>query len=348
MTLWIPRNIRDPSLDAKTVMEEIRATCSVRDIDLFVYCMRFDQTRLAQDDVDCIRDFTKACGDGMWKRALIALTFANTAIVPSSANTSLQEYFQARESKWKEALCRVIKESVNPAEIPATEVDNIPIVATGYRDELLPDGRNWYADFWSACLSQVNLPAFSALMSVVRDRVQGAEGHRVVAKVIGERYAKVGDHIEQELQMQRSILGEQFARGITYTWDYLRSSVFSLTGIAARGAATSTSITPVQNPSIIGETSGSQGIMHACIQLCTYSMLKCGMDQSAIYSCLFSSTAVDVVEAPNVPSVPTPPEQARGALIATSVNATTSNGQGDSQCNSDLRFVIMHIVLILI
>jgi predicted GTPase len=98
ITLWDTPGLKDPFSDGKETIKEIGEKCGIHDIDLFVYCTHFDQTRLGQDDVDCIRDITKAFGDGIWKRALFALTFVNQATIPPSNKTqNLQEYFQFRE-----------------------------------------------------------------------------------------------------------------------------------------------------------------------------------------------------------------------------------------------------------
>ena len=272
VTLWDTPGLKDPFSDGEETIRSMREACSIRDIDLFVYCTRFDQTRLSWDDIDCIRDITRGFGDEMWERALIALTFANEVGVPASCETSLQEYFQARESKWKGALHQVIKESVN---LPAIKIDSIPIVATGYRDVPLPDGRNWFVDFWTACLSQANYITLPALVSVVHDQVQGTEGQTTVANAIVQQLAKLGHCIDLESEaetpqwLDTATFPARFARGITYTWDYLKSSVFSVTGVADYGATTLASITPMQNPAIIRETavaSGSRGMsnMHAC------------------------------------------------------------------------------------
>ena len=203
VTLWDTPGLKDPFSDGKETIKEIRDECDIRDIDLFVYCTCFDQTRLGQDDVDCIRDITKAFGDGIWKRALFALTFANLASVPPSNKTqNLQEYFQSREKQWREGLHRVIKENVNLGEISIGKIDSIPVIATGYRDLPLPDGRNWFTDFWEACLLQVKFFTIPALIRATGDRVKGKVERAITARVVGQRLAEIGDCIAQELEAE--------------------------------------------------------------------------------------------------------------------------------------------------
>ena len=201
VTIWDTPGLKDPYSDGEKTIKEIGNQCG--DIDLFVYCMHFTQRRLGQDDIDCIRDITKAFGDGIWKRALFALTFANEATVPPSNKTqNLQEYFQSREKEWRKGLHKAIRENTNPWEIADGKINSIPVVATGYRDIPLPDGRNWFAEFWRACLSQVKFFTIPALIRVTGDRANGEAERDITARVVGQRLAEIGDHIAQVLESE--------------------------------------------------------------------------------------------------------------------------------------------------
>ena len=200
VTLWDTPGFKDPFSDGEETIKNIRDNCGIHDIDLFVYCTRFDQTRLGQDDVDCIRDITKAFGAGIWKRALFALTFANQAKIPPSSKTqNIREYFQSREKEWREGLHQLLKMNVNIREIPIGKIDSIPVVATGYRDLPLPDGRNWFAHFWEACLLQVKIATMPALIRATGDRVKGETERAITARIVGLRLQEIGDRIAQEL-----------------------------------------------------------------------------------------------------------------------------------------------------
>ena len=205
ITLWDTPGLKDPFSDGAETIKEIEDKCGIHDIDLFIYCTRFDQTRLGQDDVDCIRDITKAFGDGIWKRALFALTFANQATVPPSNKTqNLQEYFESHERDWKEGLHRVIKDNVNQlgGELSAGKIDTIPVISTGYGDMPLPGGTNWFVNFWAACLSQVKFFTIPALIRAASDRVQSKLERAITARIVGQRIAEIGDHIHQELEAE--------------------------------------------------------------------------------------------------------------------------------------------------
>ena len=201
MTLWDTPGLDDPFSDGKKTLEEIRDMCDVHNTDLFIYCTRFDQPRLSNEDIIRIRDITKVFGEGIWERALLALTFANTVTLPPSNNTqSLQEYFQLRKIEWREGLRQVIKMTVGPGEIHVSKIDSIPVLATGYKDApSLPDGRDWFADFWEACLLQVKIATIPALIRATGDQVKGKADHAVTARIVGQRLQEIGDQISQEL-----------------------------------------------------------------------------------------------------------------------------------------------------
>ena len=200
MTLWDTPGLDDPFSDGKKTLEEIRDMCDVHNIDLFIYCTHFDQPRLINEDIIRIRDITKVFGEGIWERALLALTFTNTVTVPLSNNTqSLQEYFQIRKIEWREGLRQVIKMTVSPGEIHVSKIDGIPVLATGYKDAPLPDGRNWFADFLEACLLQVKIATMPALIRATGDQVKGKADHSVTARIVGQRLQEIGDQISQEL-----------------------------------------------------------------------------------------------------------------------------------------------------
>ena len=86
--MWDSPGLSDPRTDERLTLKDIVDNC--RDVDIFVYCTPIIQTRLGQDDLDSIRSLTQALGDDIWKKGLIALTFANEIRVPPSSHDSLE------------------------------------------------------------------------------------------------------------------------------------------------------------------------------------------------------------------------------------------------------------------
>ena len=193
--VWDTPGLKDPfaTRDHNEVLKGIGEECNIHnEVDLLVYCMSFNQTRLEDGEVDCIRDITEVFGSEIWNKALFALTFANQAL--PSINIKL------RTEEWKGFLHRAMKEKV-PAAMEGNKI--IPVIPTGYGEERQPEG--WFANFWNACLSQVKFFNMPALIMSTRDQVQIEVKPDVTVKVIGRRLAKIGDDVQQQLDAVRRI-----------------------------------------------------------------------------------------------------------------------------------------------
>ena len=186
VTLWDTPGLRDPYANEKKILDAISEVCY--NVDLFLFCIRMDQTRLNKDDVEAIRDLTKALGESIWTRAIFALTFANT-IHPQIGQSST-DYLKLRETEWQEALQRVIKTCTKNIRCTA-----IPIIPTGYKESPLPDGRNWFTPFWEACLSRVRYDSIPAFLRVSKDPERR---HWIASRIISQRLKEIGDGIEDE------------------------------------------------------------------------------------------------------------------------------------------------------
>jgi hypothetical protein len=210
VTLWDTPGLKDPfvTLDHNEILKGIGEECDIHNkVDLVVYCMSFNQRRLEEGDVDCIRAITDVFGGEIWNKAVFAFTFANRAL-PSID-------IKSRGEEWKEILHRAMKEKV-PAALEGSKT--IPVIPTGYGKENQPEG--WFTNFWTACLSQVNFFNIPALVLSTRDRIQvkiepdgdtaNVLGQQVgpddvTAKVIGQRVAKLGTGVQQELEAATQI-----------------------------------------------------------------------------------------------------------------------------------------------
>ena len=194
VTLWDTPGLKDPFSDGKKTIKEIQDKC-LPNVDLFVYCTRFNQTRLGQDDVDCIRDITNAFGAEIWTRAVFALTFANTARIPPGEETSLEEYFISRVTEWKEVFHSVVRQNVDLTKLPIGKINSIPVVPTGYRSEPIPGNGQWFNIFWMACLSQMALNSITSFIRTTGDRMD----RHVTGRVVAQRLAEIGDSLEASL-----------------------------------------------------------------------------------------------------------------------------------------------------
>ena len=192
--VWDTPGLKDPfaTRNPNEILKGIGEECDIHnEVDLLVYCTSFNQTRLGEGDVDCIRDITEVFGSEIWSKALFALTFANQA---SSID------IKSHGEEWGKILHQAMKEKV-----PAAMEDNkiIPVIPTGYGEECQPEG--WFANFWNACLSQVKFFNIPALIMSTKDQVQIEVKPDITNKVIGQRLAKIGDDLQQQLDTTRRI-----------------------------------------------------------------------------------------------------------------------------------------------
>ena len=200
--VWDTPGLKDPfaTRDPNEILKGIGEECDIHnEVDLLVYCTSFNQTRLGKGDIDCICDITEVFGSEVWNKALFALTFANEASID----------IQSHGEEWEKILHQAMKEKV-----PAAMEDNkiIPVIPTGYGEEHQPEG--WFANFWNACLSQVKFFNIPALIMSTKDQVQIEVKPDVTNKVIGQRLAKIGDGVQQQLDTRRRIETDSGSAGL--------------------------------------------------------------------------------------------------------------------------------------
>ena len=192
VTLWDSPGLKDPETDEEQTLKDIQNNC--KDIDLFVYCTSLTQMRFGQDDVDSILNLTRAIGADVWRKGLIALTFANELQPPPSSEESVEEHFRNRVSEWREAL----RYAVVRAGVNKMDAESIPVVPTGYRDRPLPDEiqGDWSSKFWFECLMRIRFMSIPAILQVAMDeRLESDE----LAKIIAYRLREIGDSMRDRL-----------------------------------------------------------------------------------------------------------------------------------------------------
>lgn len=246
VTLWDTPGLRDPFEDGKKTLDAISEVC--QDVDLFLFCTRMDQTRLGQDDVDAIRELTETLGEGIWKRAIFALTFANKTSPPSGQPSP--DYLTSREQEWQAGFREAVKRHAG-----SIDVGSIPVVPTGYKEEPLPDGREWFTPFWEACLGRVRYYSIPAFLRIDKDGWFEAEARKkIAARIIAQRLKEIGDSIEKDeinpeflplrhddpeqvlnvlaeaIQNDESNLLSQTSRRVEYVWEYYGTPVTVLIG----------------------------------------------------------------------------------------------------------------------
>ena len=197
VTLWDSPGLKDPYTNGQETLKEIKANC--QGVDLFVYCIQITQSRAGQDEFDSIADLTNALGKGIWKSALIALTFANEVKPPTAvALTDLV-------SQWK----TVLMDALERAGIPRNDAVKIPVIPASYREESLPGIEDWYGAFWIECvLRTVWFSKLIALLQLTQDSwIDDERRRKELAKRIAQRLIAIGDAMDDDIHRKlREIL----------------------------------------------------------------------------------------------------------------------------------------------
>ena len=195
ITLWDSPGLKDPETNEEQTLRDIQKNC--RDVDIFVYCTSLTQRRIGQDEFDSIENLTRTIGEDLWKKGLIALTFANELCPPPLSTKSAEEYLYERVSDWRTALrSAVVKSGVNKKD-----AEGIPVVPTGYQNYPLPGTTKdeWVFVFWSECLSRARFISLPAILHVKRAELLESQLTSTERK-IQERLMAIGDQIEDRYQ----------------------------------------------------------------------------------------------------------------------------------------------------
>ena len=197
VTMWDSPGLKDPQTDESQTLKDIKENC--KDIDIFVYCTSLTQRRIGQDEYDSIINLTRVLGDGIWRKGLIALTFANEVRPSPSSCATAEEYFRKRVSDWGEAL----RNAILKAGVNNKIVKEVSIIPTSYRELPLPDttGADWFSAFWSACLKRARFVSLPALLQIKRGPLlETPNTSRVLStRIIAERLREIGDDIDREI-----------------------------------------------------------------------------------------------------------------------------------------------------
>lgn len=195
ITMWDSPGLKNPKIDESQTLKDIQENC--KDIDIFVYCTSLTQIRIGQDEYDSIKNLTHALGDGIWKKGIIALTFANEVRPSPSSRATVEEYFRKRVSDCGETLRNTVKE----AGVNAKIANDILVIPTSYRELPLPDttGADWFSVFWTSCLQRARFISLPALLQIKRGLLlkDPVTSRAVEARATAERLRIVGDNLDK-------------------------------------------------------------------------------------------------------------------------------------------------------
>ena len=134
---------------------------------VLLYCFDIRQ-RLTEDDARGIIEITRRTHPDIWRNTVFVLTFCNDLKPPPSSEMNPVKFFHRTFKSWQKQITKALKEL---ARVPDEIVEEISIVAAGYRDIQPPGYRNWYTTFWSAIFEKTRDDGQPLLLSITNGRM---------------------------------------------------------------------------------------------------------------------------------------------------------------------------------
>ena len=196
-----------PGLQDRTVQNEdlYLEEVTQRGFDAMIYCCRMDMKRLEEEDIKAMRTLTRVFGKEVWKKAVVALTFANSIVDPDGGDE--KAYFEGEFDHWKVAIYGFLRDD------PGLHLDSVvcdspipPIHPAGnYRKLILPTAENWLSELWLSCFVAMNVDASLALFLINKDRVS-FEGSSTTAEPDTTSIPRIYLNREQEGRFWKKLM----------------------------------------------------------------------------------------------------------------------------------------------
>ena len=145
--VWDCSGLEDGTDNNEKCLAEIASKVTEK-LDLVIFCLKMDDTRLNVGDKRTLEILTNTFGKNLWKNVVMALTFANKVEHPDREDR--EAYFLEELANWRETIHSFLS---NNLELDPELVQSLPLVPTGYhrKPHVLPSGEYWLSKFWIAC-----------------------------------------------------------------------------------------------------------------------------------------------------------------------------------------------------
>ena len=175
--VWDSPGLQDVNDDySNWYLENLKDINSRYGIDVVVYCLKMDDRRFYSEDKKAIRKLTEGFGKELWKKTVIALTFANKIEDPDEIDDD-QIYFLKEFTEWERQLRGVPSGILTELQIDSQVLSALPIIPVGNyagrpkKPKPLPNGDNWLSELWISCYSVMSDTAGIALYKISKNRL---------------------------------------------------------------------------------------------------------------------------------------------------------------------------------
>ena len=174
--VWDSPGLQDGNADySNWYLENLKDINSRYGIDVVVYCLKMDDRRFYSEDKKAIRKLTEGFGKELWKKTVIALTFANKIQDPDEIDDQI--YFLKELTEWERQLRGVPGGILTELQIDSKVLSALPIIPVGNyagmpkKPRPLPNGDNWLSELWISCYSVMSDTAGVALYKISKNRL---------------------------------------------------------------------------------------------------------------------------------------------------------------------------------
>lgn len=174
--VWDSPGLQDGNADySNWYLETLKDINSRYCIDVVIYCLKMDDRRFYPEDKKAIRKLTEGFGKELWKKTVIALTFANKIEDPDEIDDQI--YFLKEFTEWERQLRGVPSGILTELQIDSEVLSALPIIPVGNyagrpkKPKPLPNGDNWLGELWISCYSVMSDAAGIALYKISKNRL---------------------------------------------------------------------------------------------------------------------------------------------------------------------------------
>ena len=166
VVVWDSPGLQDGSCNERLYLADMKEKLD-RGFDVMIYCLCMTETRFHDADKNAIRTMTEFFGKDLWKKAVVALNFANRISDPDEEDELA--YFMNEKYSWNKAIDDFLAE----LRIDCKVRDTLPVVPTGtYKKLQLPTCENWLSELWMSCYSVMSDSSGLTWYRINQDRVK--------------------------------------------------------------------------------------------------------------------------------------------------------------------------------
>ena len=166
VVVWDSPGLQDGSCNERFYLADMKQKLD-RGFDVMIYCLSMTETRFQDADKNAIRIMTECFGKDLWKKAVVALNFANRISDPDEEDELA--YFMNEKYSWNKAIDDFLRE----LGIDCKVLDALPVVPTGtYKKLRLPTCENWLSELWMSCYSVMSDSSGLTWYRINQDRVK--------------------------------------------------------------------------------------------------------------------------------------------------------------------------------